>query len=301
MPGRAQARVELNPNPPYNVGVGAGYVSNSPNSPAYTLFLDNFSGSTPQYPSLLKISRSGRAAFNRRDYGDPDCGLSVGLGMGSVALDDLGGTFNATLNNPLVPTGAACIGLNAIRQANFDGYFRLEPRAGANGGAVVWANNEGALHFSTVPSSSGTYANWVSSSAVASTYSRLKIHPDGRVQIGRGPTTASPHFANYRLAVDGKLVAQSIHVVGPVDWADFVFAPTYRLLPLPELERYLQQHRHLPGIPTAQEVEAQGVDLAAMQAKLLQQVEELTLRVIELDKQNQQLRSEVKALTGQER
>ena len=100
------------------------------------------------------------------------------------------------------------------------------------------------------------------------------------------------------MAIDGKLVAKSIFVTQAPAWADFVFAPSYVLQPLPELEAYLKLHRHLPAIPSAAEVEKNGLDLAGLNAKLLQSLEELTLHVIELGKQNARLQTEVAALAA---
>ncbi|MFD2937002.1 hypothetical protein [Spirosoma flavum] len=80
-------------------------------------------------------------------------------------------------------------------------------------------------------------------------------------------------------------------------WADYVFAPTYQLQPLPEVEKYIQQNNHLPGIPSASEMVKQGVDLTTLLATLVQKNEELTLHLIDqqkrierLEQQNNQLR-----------
>lgn len=67
-------------------------------------------------------------------------------------------------------------------------------------------------------------------------------------------------------------------------WADYVFAQDYKLMPLPELETYIRENHHLPGIENAETVEEQGIDVGAMNAKLLEKVEELTLYIIELEK-----------------
>ena len=297
-PVAAQARVEPNAATPYNMTYVAGYV-NDPSKLAHNLIMDDYSVVPTKFPSLLKILRSGRVGLNLRNDGDPECWLNVGRGLGNISLDDIGGAFDpskVTSANPLVPNGGACIGFNAVRQATFDGYFRMSQRNVKDGGSVIWANNDGALSFSTI-GDNGAQNNWVSSQAVATTYCRLKINPDGKIQIGRGLTSASPHFANYKLAVDGKVVAQSIYVVNSTDWADFVFEPTYQLMPLPDLEQYLRVHKHLPSVPSAQEVKTDGIDLGTMQVRLLQQLEELTLRVIELDKQNRRLQAEVRALS----
>ena len=76
------------------------------------------------------------------------------------------------------------------------------------------------------------------------------------------------------------------------DWSDFVFDDGYRLMPLGEVERYIEANRHLPDIPSAQEVEENGVDVGEMNKLLLQKVEELTLYIIDLQKQIDELKSE---------
>jgi hypothetical protein len=124
----------------------------------------------------------------------------------------------------------------------------------------------------------------------------LIIQQDGKVNIGtRLPTSQT----NYKLAVEGRLVAQSLYVTNPTTWADFVFEPKYTPMALPALETYLLKNKHLPYIPSTKEVEKSGYNVAEMDAKLLQTVEELTLQVIALNKQNMRLESEMIALRKQ--
>jgi hypothetical protein len=81
----------------------------------------------------------------------------------------------------------------------------------------------------------------------------------------------------------GKVRACEVRVSNP-GWCDFVFDDNYRLPPLREVEAYIRQHKHLPLIPSEAEVEAEGFDLAQMNALLLRKTEELTLYVIQLEK-----------------
>jgi len=80
------------------------------------------------------------------------------------------------------------------------------------------------------------------------------------------------------------------------NWSDFVFDKNYKLPNLLELEEAIQREGHLPGIPSAQEVAEKGVNIAEMQAKLLQKIEELTLYLIELKKENENLKEKIKIL-----
>jgi hypothetical protein len=86
-----------------------------------------------------------------------------------------------------------------------------------------------------------------------------------------------------KLSVNGDIYAKRVRVT-PDGWADFVFEPSYQLLSLAELDRYIQEHKHLPDMPTAKEVATDGVDLGANQVKLLQKIEEMTLYLIEQHK-----------------
>ena len=97
------------------------------------------------------------------------------------------------------------------------------------------------------------------------------------------------------LAVNGTITAKEC-VITLSGWSDFVFKDDYNLMPLEELEQRIEQDGHLPDIPSAEEVTEQGVSIGEMQAKLLMKIEELTLYVIELKKENEQLKERVSSL-----
>ena len=233
--------------------------------------------------------------------------LNVGTGLYNVTMDEIGSTRYNTPRGYIVgvPNGGACVGFNAARQSDAAVSCDPDPSNTHNGGALIWADGEGSLSFSSLPSNGGATGNatnlgtqYFFPNDIVS-YRVMKLRPlsGGQIQMGPfAPQAPSPH-ADYRLAVDGKLVAKSIFVTqAAANWADFVFEPAYALQPLPELEAYLRQNHHLPAIPAAAEVEKTGIDLGTMQAKLLQTVEELTLHVIELGKQNARLQAQVAAL-----
>ncbi|MDO5653050.1 MAG: hypothetical protein Q4G39_02995 [Brachymonas sp.] len=71
--------------------------------------------------------------------------------------------------------------------------------------------------------------------------------------------------------------------------ADYVFAQDYALEPLSEVKAFISAHRHLPGLPSGQQMQEQGVGMAALTMKLLEKIEELTLHVIQQDEQLRQL------------
>src|SRR5690606_3314054 len=87
-----------------------------------------------------------------------------------------------------------------------------------------------------------------------------------------------------KLSVNGKIRAKEIKVE-TVNWPDYVFETDYQLPDLKETEDFIKTNKHLPGIPSAKEVEEYGVSLGEMNAKLLKKVEELTLHLINQEKE----------------
>lgn len=104
------------------------------------------------------------------------------------------------------------------------------------------------------------------------------IYYTGPVALGR---ESIPTGNN--LAVDGKIITKEIKVTLD-SWSDFVFNKDYPLMPINQLENYINQNHHLPSIPTETEVQKEGISVGEMNAKLLQKIEELTLYLIEHNK-----------------
>ena len=102
--------------------------------------------------------------------------------------------------------------------------------------------------------------------------------------------------SDYMLVVGGKVLAEEVRIKLVKDWADHVFTPDYQLKDLPDLEAFIREQRHLPDIPTAAEVEADGVSLGRMQATLLLKIEELTLYLIEQNKTIESLQRQLAAM-----
>ncbi len=114
----------------------------------------------------------------------------------------------------------------------------------------------------------------------------LALNPfGGNVGIG----TAEPV---YKLDVAGEMRACKIRVNNTDNWCDYVFEEDYDLMPLDTLDAFVKANKHLPGIPTEAEVMENGVDLGEMNKKLLEKVEELSLYVISLQKQIDELKNE---------
>lgn len=126
--------------------------------------------------------------------------------------------------------------------------------------------------------------------------SRVLLKSDGRIVFGNKEIITSHPHSNSPFQFDGKIACKELVVVDPNKWADFVFEPKYNLMPLGELEKYYLNNRHLPNIPSENEVKTNGIHLAEMDALLLQKIEELTLYVVDINKTMDSLKKENIAL-----
>jgi hypothetical protein len=126
----------------------------------------------------------------------------------------------------------------------------------------------------------------------------LVINPTtGAIQYSSwsGGSGASADIIRSSLAVNGTITAQKLKL-SATGWPDYVFDSAYWLPALPQVENYIRGNNHLPGIPSAAEVEKNGLDVGKNEAALLQKVEELTLYAIEQNKEIQSLKQEMENL-----
>ena len=112
----------------------------------------------------------------------------------------------------------------------------------------------------------------------------MTIGSNGNVGIGTDQLTE-----NYKLSVEGNIRAREIEV-NATTWADYVFDADYYLAPLTVVEEYIAENNHLPNVPSEEEVLEEGINLGEMDAILLRKIEELTLYMIELKKENEELK-----------
>lgn len=183
---------------------------------------------------------------------------------------------------------------------------------------LQWINNQWTPSTFTVPSTT-----WIVDTLHGDTIMYTLIPgnigigtaaPVARFQIQNGTTNAvdsaffvsnngsvgigTKSFSNdYRLLVNGGIRAKKIVVES--GWADYVFDEKYALMPLSEIERFIHANHHLPNIPSASEVETNGLDIGTMQVKMMEKIEELTLYMIELSKENERLNERIKTLETQ--
>ena len=117
----------------------------------------------------------------------------------------------------------------------------------------------------------------------------VKLHVNGDVIIGTDVDTPE----GFNLFVEEGIITGKVKVKLVEEWSDYVFDKDYVLHEIEELETYIKEYKHLPDVPSAKEVEEDGIDLGQMDAILLKKIEELTLYVIQQQKEIEALRQKI--------
>jgi hypothetical protein len=277
--------------------------------------------------SAIRFDDDGNISFQSAPSGAAASAISwiSGLTIKNSGDVDLGREFNLINGNANIYTGALRFYNNSFfaeiakiqtgTYANNTGLvFRTEK--GANGGATQMVdalklNHTGQAVFSDKISlgastnsytvdieryQSGPYQNnlgFIFSTQIGGdgglnvNHVAMTINHSGNVGIGTGT-----QVVDAKLAVNGNIHAKEVLVDLNVPGPDYVFEADYDLLKLKEVESYLKENKHLPEVPSAKEMEANGVKLLEMNMLLLKKVEELTLYVIELEKKVEKLANE---------
>ena len=118
---------------------------------------------------------------------------------------------------------------------------------------------------------------------------------NGNLYTRSASSLASADFPRSSLAVNGTIKAKNL-TLRPEAWADYVLEKSYRLPSLSAVEDYIRKEHHLPGIPSAAAVQANGVDVGETQTALLKKIEEITLYSIEQDKRIQEQDRQIELL-----
>jgi hypothetical protein len=176
-------------------------------------------------------------------------------------------------------------GYNPISSANDAGIFWSD--GSASGGQNLNAGFVIAPHNGETTGISIDHQGNVGIGKKSSPLARLDVNGTVKASAIEAPSMSINTMTISTLTVTSKLWAAEIEVTNLAGWKDYVFDDDYPLMPLSQVEAFILENRHLPGIPSEKEVMASGFNIAEMNAMLLQKIEELTLYVIELEKEIQ--------------
>jgi hypothetical protein len=228
----------------------------------------------------------GNAAFNNLVQANDNAIIFSGGALGTGALTIApwaSGTSGIRINGSgNVGIGTPSPGASTKLQVAGMGLFTggvINPGDGTPAGVEIGYDTNNNYGFIQAVQ---TYVAW----------KNLAINPGGG-NVGIGTTNPTE-----KLAVNGRIRAKEV-IVETTGWTDYVFDSDYRLAPLSEIEQQIKAEKHLPGIPSAQEVAQGGISLGDMQARLLQKIEELTLHAIAQEKQLSAQQDEIRTLKAE--
>ena len=273
------------------IGDGAGYANQTGSQNTYIGRYAGFSGNSSGTNNVF----IGFLAGNNTNNAVPQINNSIAIGANSVVTQSnsvvLGGTDAYTVNVGIgnsAPKAKLEItsGANAVSGLRFTNLTSDNQASLLNQTRFLTIDNSGNVILASLNSSG--------SGRIAAEEALWQRNSEGYLQsvqnkavvIGQG-VSRTP--AGYKLFVEGGILTEKVKVAvsNSSEWSDYVLVPGYRLAPLAEVEKQIQQTGHLPGVPSAQQMVEQGNDLHKTDAKLLEKIEELTLYSIQLEKADQ--------------
>jgi hypothetical protein len=177
------------------------------------------------------------------------------------------------------------IGFNAYRDmSGTTPVWILKTDQSHNGGGVIMQNLGGPMVFIPLNTSTTATADQRIEESNKDFYNKrvMELWPMGTVSPTEG-----------LLSINGLIKAKEVIVSLDGYWSDYVFDKDYSQLSISDLEKYINENKHLPDIPSAKEVKENGINLGEMDALLLKKIEELTLYIIDLKKENELLKLRV--------
>lgn len=193
-------------------------------------------------------------------------GASTTIGRGNTFIGQASGKDNTTGSYNTV------VGMHAgYKNKSGSGNVMIGRRAG------YWETGSNKLYIDN---------STTSSPLIHGDFSTDLLTINGTMRIGNVTTPSG-----YKLYVDDGILTEKVKVatVGSADWADYVFEENYDLNSTEDVAKFIKENKHLPNVPSAQEVSENGVDMVEMDATLLRQIEELWLHMIELKKEMNKL------------
>jgi hypothetical protein len=172
--------------------------------------------------------------------------------------------------------------------------FKLNVDPQGSGGILIGNPNAASGNFTSltlgISAAQNGYPYLQGTKASGSDYGTLVLNPfGGTVAIG---TNSS---GGYKLSVKGAIHAQQVNI-DMNGWADYVFKKDFYLRPLSEVKYYIDQYQHLPDVPAEKEMADKGIDVAIMMKVQMKKIEELTLYLIEKDKELKRLNDRISVL-----
>jgi hypothetical protein len=270
----------------YPPATTTGTVNNVPNMPL----------STSSYYGIDIAGNNGSEEFLFRGYS------SDGTNLNPVSQLDKNGYFWAydiESANTLRVQGKSTFfdnidGTTLTLSSTISRPLILDRRVPTNNKTEIWFSQMGTQKWAlgTGSADNGTNDFYVWGAGIGIPF---YINSSGQVGIGTTKLASGAGLSVGKPVVATGFKVADINTTNWI-WPDYVFSSDYKLKSLTDVEKFIQENKHLPEVPSAEAIEQNGFDLVQMDAKLLQKIEELTLYMIELKKENEALKKDMELL-----
>jgi hypothetical protein len=242
-----------------------------------------------EFPQGKYAQNSGEPEYETNFIVLPDGSCGVNIAQPRAAMDIRGSN---KANFPAAIIGARAFGFNPQNSNGLVQYHTQQvqfvPVLKTNGYNQITQNGDQGMFFTD--GKGVTASNTKDGSNENGAFILAPWASQGNSDIG-----GMRMDANGNTEFHGTLRATKMNVDAKW-WADFVFDADYKLMSLGELEQYIQTNKHLPNVPSEEEVIENGIDVANMQAIQQQKIEELTLYIIQLKKEMDAMQAALESL-----
>jgi hypothetical protein len=275
-----------------------GYVSGGSTTSSTGTFNTGFGFNTLGSNSTGSFNVAlGSNALSSNTFG----GRNVGLGAYALA-DNIVGTFNMAigvnaLKKNVSGSGNMAIGSQALYNNNGEGNVGIGTDAGfsntSGSGNIFIGLSAG---YSETTSNKLYIANTNTTTPLIYGDFSAKFVTIGDVPASNLKRIDAVTTGGYNLLVKGGILTEKVKVAlaSTNEWADYVFEPSYKvkMMALEEVEKYTISNKHLPNVPSAQDMVDKGMEIGQTSKMFMEKIEELTLYLIELNKEVKALKAE---------
>lgn len=292
----------------------AGILMGDNSDTQYALTYDKFPAVGGGYLNLKNIASSNGVHIGSSD---------IWFGSGPVQSDEILSSSDAFIFNGRIGIGTATpstnleiasaspyITLNKNTPFNFSGQGETGIKMGIGGNtafSIRYTNYPAFLLSSTLNLETNDATRygihitqgsmWLGKGSSLGTTDQKNLSNDDQIIMGGNVGIGTAILAKgFRLTVQGKTMSEESWVQLAANWPDYVFDKDYKLKTLEEVEQYVKENRHLPEVPAAEEMNTNGLNVGVMNTTLMKKVEELTLYLIEANKEIKNNRQSIEEL-----